>query len=168
MTTPTDRTLLAFLDRCLEDTLTGKLYLSKTDRETLRRLFARAGRDARRPFRDSRDLLHVYFESLPSHAFLLLYEHLRLFLPDLADLSNRLDAFGDVSLREYLGIQLTVKLHYLFPDPAAIRAWLRANHCERFLSDQHVIEIDDAAEALALDRELTLLIARKLEQEDWN
>lgn len=162
MTRSVKMDMFAFLDRCVEDTGRGTLYLSKADREHLRKDFGQIGRDVRRGFAGLRDLLRTYLETLPPERFYVVYETARLLDPTLADPLDDFARFPGIARSDYLAIRILAKLHVLGLDLDHPRTWMRDHVDPRYLSAEGGLDFDDEALILELDRELALRVTEVL------
>jgi len=159
MSKPEDEGILSFVDRCLGSADTGKRYLSRRDQDQLRKDFAMVGRDVNRPFRNEAELLRTYLRTVDDAKCFLIYEHLRLRDPALADPLDNLETMTGMGRRKYLVIRILAKLNYLTVDLDALDHWVREHIGAQYLDDTGRIAFEDEALMLALDRMLASRIA---------
>lgn len=159
MSKPKKESILGFVDRCLGDARTGKLYLSKRDQARLRKKFASIGVDVKRPFKNEEALLLSYFETIKDPEFFLIYEHFRLYVPGHEDPLENLEYWTDMGLREYLVTRIIVKLNYLNVDVDDITDWVREHVGARYINPIGRIAFEDEERMLELDHMLEARIA---------
>lgn len=152
MTNPKQEYILSFVDRCLADARTGKLYLTKCDRQQLQKTFALAGHDVKRPFKDEESLLRAYFESLDEIDVFMVYEHLRLHEAGHEDPLENLSRLTNLSRLEYLVLRIIVKVNFLKGDTDRLDAWILKHAGERYINQTGRIAFDDEERMLELDR----------------
>jgi len=154
MSKPDKEGTLSFIERCLTDAQTGKVMLSKRDQGFLRKAFKAIGRDVRRPFKDEEDLLRAFFRSLDKVDFLLLYEQLRLIVPDHDDPLDDLSAWTDISQSACLAIRIIAKLNLLRADSEDLPTWIRDQFGEGYVNKDGRIAFEDEPRMIEFDKVL--------------
>lgn len=152
-----DRPRRTFLQRCLTEAGTGKLYLSKPDRDRLRRDFAKAGYDVAKAFAGEEALLDAYLRTRDPVSFMWIYERCRLRSADLPDPLDAFPAWVRLTRREYLRLRIFAKLCVLEVAIEDFDRWVRDECGTRFMTVGGTIGFANERRVLELDR---LLAAR--------
>lgn len=153
-----------FLDRCLKDIRTGKLYPAARDRDRINANLDRAGLAGKRSFKNAEELLVDYLEGMDEVEAVLLYEHARIQKEELPDPLEDLETWTDLPLHDYLVIRITVKLNALGADKNKYPQWVSDHIGTRYLSPSGQIAFADQELIFELDRVLDkkLLEAKKV------
>ena len=141
-----------FLDRCLKDIRTGKLYPAKRDQERIQKNLERAGHGGKRSFGSSEELLGDYFSGMDEIETFMVIEHVRVLQGGLPDPLEDFAAWTDLPLREYLIIRIIVKLNALGVEKNEYAQWVGSEIGERFLNSSGRIAFADEELILELDR----------------
>jgi len=150
-----------FLDRCLKDIRTGKLYPAKRDREQINKNLERAGLAGKQSFGSSEELLGDYFGGMDVIEKFMVIEHVRVLQGGLPDPLEDLASWTDLTLREYLVIRIIVKLNALGVEKNEYAQWVGSQIGKRFLNSSGTIAFADEELTLELDRMLDKKLRRE-------
>jgi hypothetical protein len=147
-----------FIDRCLKDLTTGRIRVSRRDRQHVSANLQRAGYGTKRSFQNTDELIDAYIDGMDDVEAMLVFEHLRLTQGDLPDPLEVLEDWTDLSRREYLGIRIIVKLNHLGVESSDFSRWV-IDHCgSQFVDADGRIAYRNEKLMLVLDRILAEMV----------
>jgi hypothetical protein len=147
-----------FIDRCLKDLTTGRIRVSRRDRQYVSANLQRAGYGTKRSFQNTDELIDAYIDGMDDVEAMLVFEHLRITQGDLPDPLDVLEDWTDLSRREYLGIRIIVKLNHLGVESFNFSQWVIDHFGSQFVDADGRIAYRNEKLMLVLDRVLAEMV----------